>query len=105
MHADQANNIKTISQLNYSTISSPSPPIIIDSGATGHFFKISSNLLGIKPTTDGIAVSLPDGAHIKSTHTGTLPVPGLPVSACRAHIFPSLKSHSLLSIGQLCDHG
>jgi hypothetical protein len=86
-------------------MSSPSPPIIIDSGATGHFFKISSNLLGIKPTTNGIAVSLPDGAHIKSTHTGTLPVPGLPVSACRAHIFPYLKSHSLLSIGQLCDHG
>jgi hypothetical protein len=86
-------------------MSSPSPPIIIDSGATGHFFKISSNLLGIKPTTNGIAVSLPDGTHIKSTHTGTLPVPGLPVSACRAHIFPSLKSHSLLSIGQLCDRG
>jgi hypothetical protein len=86
-------------------MSSPSPSIIIDSGATGHFFKISSNLLGIKQTTNGIAVSLPDGAHIKSTHTGTLPVPGLPVSACRAHIFPSLKSHSFLSIGQLCDHG
>jgi hypothetical protein len=86
-------------------MSSPSPPIIIDSGATGHFFKISSNLLGIKPTTNGIAVSLPDGARIKSTHTGTLPVPGLPLSACRAHIFPSLKSHALLSTGQLCDHG
>jgi hypothetical protein len=86
-------------------MSSPSPPIIIDSGATGHFFKISSNLLGIKPTTNGIAVSLPDGANIKSTHTGTLPVPGLPFSACRAHIFPSLKSHSLLSTRQLCDHG
>jgi hypothetical protein len=102
---DQANNIKTISQLNYSKMSSPSPPIIIDSGATGHFFKISSNLLRIKPTTNDIAVSLPDGAHIKSTHTCILPVPGLPVSACRAHIFPSLKSHSLLSIGKLCDHG
>jgi hypothetical protein len=54
---------------------------------------------------NGIAVSLPDDAHIKSTHTGTFPVPGLPLSAFRAHIFPSLKSHSLLSIGQLCDHG
>jgi hypothetical protein len=84
---------------------SPSPPIIIDSGATGHFFKISGNLLGIKPTTNGIAVSLPGGAHIKSTHTGTLPVHGLPLSACRAHTCPSLKSHSLLSIGQLCGRG
>jgi hypothetical protein len=86
-------------------MSSPSPQIIIDSGATGHFFKISSNLLGIKPTTKGIAVSLPDGALIRSSHTSTLPIPGLPLSACRAHVFPSLQSHSLLSIGQLCDHG
>jgi hypothetical protein len=84
-------------------MSSPSPPIIIDSGATGHFFKIWSNLLGIKPTTNGIAVSVPDGALIRSSHTGTLPVPGLPLSACRAQVFPSLQSHSLLSIGQLCD--
>jgi hypothetical protein len=86
-------------------MSPPSPPIIIDSGATGHFFKILSNLLGIKPTINGISVSLPDGALIRSSHTGTLPVPGLPLSACRAHVFPSLQSHSLLSIGQLCDHG
>jgi hypothetical protein len=86
-------------------MSSPSPPIIIDSGATGHFFKISSNLLGLKPTTNGIAVSLPDGALIRISHTGTLPVPGLPISACRAHVFPYLQYHSLLSVGQLCDHG
>jgi hypothetical protein len=32
------------------------------------------------------------------------PIPVLPSSACRAHEFPSLHSHSLLSIGQLCDH-
>jgi hypothetical protein len=86
-------------------MSTPSPPIIIDSGATGHFFKILSNLLGLKPTPNSIAVSLPDGSLIRSTHTGTLPVPGLPLSACCAHVFPSLQSHSLLSIGQLCDHG
>jgi hypothetical protein len=104
-HADQANNQKKIIQLNSSKMASPSPPIIIDSGATGHFLKISSNLLGIKPTTNGIAVSLLYGAHIRSTHTGTLPVPGLPLSACRARDFPSLQSRSLLSIGQLCDHG
>jgi hypothetical protein len=78
---------------------------MINSGATGRFFKVSSNLIGLKPTTNSIAVSMPDGAHIKSTHTGTLPISDLPSSACRAHVFPSLQSHSLLSIGQLCDHG
>jgi hypothetical protein len=34
-----------------------------------------------------------------------LPIHGLPSSTCRAQVFPSLHSHSLLSIGQLCDHG
>jgi hypothetical protein len=33
------------------------------------------------------------------------PIPGLPSSVCRSHVFPSLHSYSLLSIGQLCDHG
>jgi hypothetical protein len=54
---------------------------------------------------DSIAVALPDGATILSTHTGLLQIPGLPASARLAHIFPSLQSNSLLSIGQLCDHG
>jgi hypothetical protein len=86
-------------------MSTLSLPIIIDSGATGHFFKVSSTLLDLKPTTTRIAISLPDGAQIKSTHTGTPPIPGLSISACRAHVFPSLKSHSLLSIRKLCNHG
>jgi hypothetical protein len=104
-HGDQANNLNNISQIITSTMSTPSPPIITDSGATGHFFKVSSNLFGLKPATNSIIVSLPYGAHIKNTHTGTLPIPGLTPSACRAHVFPSLQSHSLLSIGQLCNHG
>jgi hypothetical protein len=63
-----------------------------------HFFKISSNLLGLKPTTNGIAISLPDGALIRGSHTGTLPVPGLPLSACRAHVFhPCNHIHSFPS--------
>jgi hypothetical protein len=73
-------------------MSTPSPPIIIDSGATGHFFKVSSNLLGLKLATTSIAVSLPDGAHIRSTHTGTLPIPGLPLSAYQL-VAPTVSRH------------
>jgi hypothetical protein len=40
-----------------------------------------------------------------STHTATLNIPTLPPAAGKAHIFPSLTSGSLLSIGQLCDFG
>jgi hypothetical protein len=79
-HADQANNLNNISHIINSKMSTPSPPIIIDSGATGHFFKVTSNLIALTPATTIIAVSLPDGAHIKSSHTGILPIPGLPSS-------------------------
>lgn len=40
-----------------------------------------------------------------SSHTATLNIPTLPAAAGKAHIFPSLTSGSLLSIGQLCDFG
>jgi hypothetical protein len=54
-----------------------------------------------------ITVLLPDGTTMTSNGTGELPLPHLPPSAARCHLFPSLHqgSGSLLSIGQLCDHG
>ncbi|EEC51526.1 predicted protein [Phaeodactylum tricornutum CCAP 1055/1] len=46
-----------------------------------------------------------DGRTIKSTHVTELDVPDLPLAARTAHIFPGLTNGSLISIGQLCDHG
>ena len=40
-----------------------------------------------------------------STHEAELPIPLLPLAARRAHIVPDLQSHSLISIGALCDAG
>jgi hypothetical protein len=40
-----------------------------------------------------------------STHEGEVDIPELPVAARTVHIVPDLASHSLLSIGQLCDAG
>ena len=40
-----------------------------------------------------------------STHEADLDLPCLPAAARRVHIVPALKTHSLLSIGQLCDSG
>ena len=42
---------------------------------------------------------------MKSTHTAELPIPLLPLAARMAHIVPELRSHSLVSIGTLCDAG
>ena len=53
---------------------------------------------------DRIAVILPDGSTIRSTHTATLDLPTLPLAARHAHVFPDLIG-SLISIGVLTDHG
>jgi hypothetical protein len=40
-----------------------------------------------------------------STHDAELPIPMLPLAARMAHIVRALRSHSLVSIGTLCDAG
>ena len=77
-----------------------------DTGTTGHFISLpdSAVLLDIQPVDSGISVSLPNGQVITSTHTATLNLPSLPLSARSAHIFPTLTG-SLLSIGMLTDAG
>ena len=59
----------------------------------------------VTPTLKPVHVTLPDGSTISSTHMGLLPLPHLPATARRAHIFPALASGSLLSIRRLCDAG
>lgn len=78
-----------------------------DTGATGNFMSVDdmSCLINVKPATQPIAVQLPNGEHIWSSHTALLDIPALPLAARVAHIFPKLTSASLLSIGLLCDHG
>ena len=40
-----------------------------------------------------------------STHEGHLDIPELPPAATLAHVVPELNTHSLISVGQLCDAG
>ena len=73
-----------------------------DTGTTGNFIAHSDAdvLLNIRPAINGISVALPNGDIITSTHTATLNLPSLPLSARAAHVFPGLTG-SLLSIGLL----
>jgi hypothetical protein len=48
---------------------------------------------------------LPNGATMESSHTAELDIPELNANASKAHIFPGIANHSLLSVGQLCDEG
>jgi hypothetical protein len=50
-------------------------------------------------------VRLPNGATMESYHTAELDIPELNAAASKAHVFPGMANHSLLSVGQLCDEG
>jgi hypothetical protein len=75
-----------------------------DTGASGNYIRqIDEFILNNKHnTTIGPKVRLPNNSVISSTTQGELPI-NLPKQATQAHIFPDIKSASLLSIGQLCD--
>ena len=79
----------------------------MDTGATHHFFTKSStpSLSNVHLVADGIRVLLPNNAVIESTHKANINIPTLPPAATTAHLFPSLASGNLLSVGQLCDYG
>jgi hypothetical protein len=42
---------------------------------------------------------------MESSHTADLDIPGLNAAASKAHVFPGMDHHSLLSVGQLCEEG
>jgi hypothetical protein len=80
------------------------PPILIDSGGTGHYFAPSTNLLNVQPTTTPIQVQIANQQHMQSTHTAELPLPGIPQAARQVHIFPNMAT-SLLAPGPLVQQG
>jgi hypothetical protein len=42
---------------------------------------------------------------MESSHTAELDIPELNAAASKAHVFPGMATHSLLSFGQLYDEG
>jgi hypothetical protein len=40
---------------------------------------------------------------MESSHTAELDIPELNAAASKAHVLPGMATHSLLSVGQLCD--
>ena len=84
-----------------------STPVILDTGATHHFYTESSapQLSNMHLTPNGIRVLLPNNNVIKSKYKASLNIPNFPTPAQAVHLFSTLASNNLLSIGQLCDHG
>jgi hypothetical protein len=76
--------------------------IIIDSGATSHFATTTTDLPRVGNSNK--VVVLPDGSKLQATHKAKLPFENLEMSAREADVLPHLKK-SLMSVGQLSDHG
>jgi hypothetical protein len=86
------------------TASRTATSVIADTGSAAHFFQ-DFPVTNRRITTSPIAIRNPNGSIMCSTHEGEIDIPNLPRAARTVHIVPDLASHSLLSIGQLCDAG
>jgi hypothetical protein len=78
---------------------------IVDSGCTGHFLLVTAPCLKKVISRNPLTVRLPNGATMESSHTADLDIPELKAAASKAHVFPRMAHHYLLSVGQLCDEG
>jgi hypothetical protein len=79
--------------------------MILDTGCTTHLCTTDVKLINLQAATAPITIAQPDGSTMTSTHEGYLDIPNLPPSRTHAHVVPELNTHSLISIGQLCDAG
>jgi hypothetical protein len=78
---------------------------IVDSGCTGHFLLVIAPCLNKVKSRNPLTVRLPNRATMASSHTAKLDIPELNAAASKAHVFPGMYNHSLLSVGQLCNEG
>jgi hypothetical protein len=77
----------------------------VNSGCTGHFLLVNAQCLNKVKSRTPLTVRLPNGATMESSHTAELDIPELNAAAYKAHVFPDMANHSLLSVGQFCNEG
>jgi hypothetical protein len=70
-----------------------------------NFLLVNEPCLNKVKSRTPLTVRLPNGATMESSHTADLDIPELNTAASKAHVFPGMEHHSLLSVGQLCDEG
>jgi deoxyxylulose-5-phosphate synthase len=70
-----------------------------------HLLLVNAPCLNTVKSQTPLAVRLPSGATMRSSHTAELNIPELNVDASKARVFPGMTNHSLLSVGQLCNEG
>ena len=90
--------------LNY-LVTAPQTRAIANSGCTSHFLGANTLCTNKLATTNGILVSLTNGANMQARNTALLPFTQLSLAACRANIFPTPQNRALIYIGKLCNGG
>ena len=77
-----------------------------DSAASGHYWQQEDvDCLTRLTNSPGPSVTLPNNTFIQADQQGTLPLSKtLSTNARSVVVLPSLKSSSLISLGQLCDN-
>jgi hypothetical protein len=102
---DNLNNNSTFEVCRTPTLLKQHETAIVDFGCTGHFILVNAPCLNKVKSRTPLTVRLPNGATVESSHTAELDIPELNAAASKAHVFPVMANHSLLSVGQLCDEG
>jgi hypothetical protein len=102
---ENLNNNSTFEVCRNPPLLKPHKTAIVDSGCTGHFLLVNAPCLNKVKSRTPLMVLLPTGATMESSHTADLDIPELNAAASKAHVFPGMANHSLLSVGQLCDEG
>lgn len=86
-------------------LSSAQNKIAVDSGASGHYFRVSDSttLLDKHKSTSTATVRFPNGQSIHSVQEGYIDLPFLSKEGCRVQTFQDndLREFSLLAVGQL----
>jgi hypothetical protein len=95
------NYLNHITSLNLSVV--PSLPsthtsAIADTGCTGHYITINCPHTHRHPANPSLAVRVPNGSVLRSSHVATLALPGFSPAACQAFFLGSLHIRSSPSV-------
>jgi hypothetical protein len=77
---------------------------IADSGASDTYMRQCDHHLDKQIAKNPISVEAAGCKSMQSTHTCRWDAPNLPPAATTGYILPDLNSHSLVSLGKLCDN-
>eukprot|EP00957_Ditylum_brightwellii_P002582 198642-Ditylum_brightwellii.AAC.1 len=75
-----------------------------DSGSTGNYLTKDGHCIKKRQAANPISVKAANGLPTASTYTCDLDLPSIPPEAKDSNVLSDLTSHSLVSVGKLCNN-